>query len=233
MLILIERNSMRDPIEEFYDEGYELVMGTGLVGLYWRFIHRQLNKYAKFASNTSILEIGAGHGQHFDQTNPVSRSYFETDIRKSMGYDKHFEISDLNLLGRNKRLLNGEDLTVIPNESFDVVLSTCVIAHLDNPASALVEWRRVLKVGGKLVFYVPCEPGLFLRLTRYFSTRIKFNRLGIRQQEINDLEHRNHFPYLRLLILKTLGKEGLKEIRYPFRKLPWDLNHFSIFVLTK
>ena len=224
---------MNNPIEDFYEDGYEQIMGTGLVGLYWKFIHKKINSYIEFTPSTTVLEIGAGHGQHFDQTLPASLSYLETDRRQTLGYNKDFEVSDLKLLGRNKRLLNGEDLSVIPDHSFDVVISTCVLAHLSNPDSALPEWHRVLKPGGVLIFYVPCEPGLFLRLTRYFSTRIKFNRMGINQREIHDLEHRNHFPYLWLLIKKTFTDTYYKEYRFPFRKLPWDFNHFAIFVVSK
>lgn len=224
---------MNDIIEEFYEDGYQKVMGTGLVGIYWKFIHKKINSHCKFLPISKVLEIGAGHGQHYDQTLPTSFSYFETDIRESMGYTQHFEVSDLNLSGRNKRLLNGEDLSIIPSESFDIILSTCVIAHLDNPAAALTEWKRVLKYGGVLVFYVPCEPGLFLRFSRYYSTRIKFNKLGFFQHDINYLEHRNHFPYLRVLISQTIGNQNLKEFRFPFKKFIWDLNHFSIFVITK
>ena len=39
---------MKNSIEEFYEDGYEQVMGTGLVGLYWKFIHKKMNSFCEF-----------------------------------------------------------------------------------------------------------------------------------------------------------------------------------------
>src|SRR3954468_17271504 len=42
-----------------------------------------------------------------------------------------------------------------PDSSCDFVLSSHVLEHLANPLRALMEWRRVLRPGGKLFMLVP------------------------------------------------------------------------------
>ncbi|MEI6150594.1 MAG: methyltransferase domain-containing protein, partial [bacterium] len=48
------------------------------------------------------------------------------------------------------RLLTAENLTQEPSDSYDVVLSTQVLEHVENPAAYLAECRRILKPGGQL-----------------------------------------------------------------------------------
>ena len=220
-------------IDLFYDEAYEKVMGTGLIGLFWKFIHKQMNRTIEWHPTSVVLEVGAGHGQHYDQTNPESALYIETDIRESMGYTSNFQKTDLSLQGRLKRKMNAEVLTDIPNDSIDVLVATCILAHLTNPENALAEWRRVTKVGGSIIIYVPCEPGILLRFTRILSTAKKFKSVGIEQREIHWLEHRNHYLFLQILLHKAFSADTTKIRKFPFKYLLWDLNLYSIYTVTK
>lgn len=224
---------MPKEVDLFYDQSYEEEMGTGLIGIFWRFIHRQLSRIVASTDNSIIFEIGAGHGQHFDSAFHKSRLYIETDIRQSFGYLKTFSDKDLNLSGRIKRVMNAEALILVPNNSVDRVVVTCVLAHLRNPDTALIEWRRIVKPDGRLVIYIPCEPGLFLRFSRYFTTRKKLNSLGVNQDAIHWLEHRNHFPYLQLLIKQAFRNDNVQVKRFPFACLPWDLNLYAIISIDK
>jgi len=65
-----------------------------------------------------------------------------------------------------------------PDQCFDRVIATCLIAHLKDPEVALTEWRRVLRKGGELTMYVPCELGFSLRLFRKLFLAPKAKRLG-------------------------------------------------------
>jgi SAM-dependent methyltransferase len=53
------------------------------------------------------------------------------------------------------------NLSAVPSERYDFVLSSHALEHTANPLKALVEWRRVLKSGGALVLVVPHKDGTF------------------------------------------------------------------------
>jgi ADP-heptose:LPS heptosyltransferase/predicted SAM-dependent methyltransferase len=48
-----------------------------------------------------------------------------------------------------------ERLTLFAGESFDCVLSSHVLEHIEDYRSALAEWWRLVKVGGTLILYLP------------------------------------------------------------------------------
>ncbi len=53
------------------------------------------------------------------------------------------------------------DLTPIPAETYDFVLSSHTLEHIANPLRALTEWQRVLRPGGCLALIVPHKDGTF------------------------------------------------------------------------
>ena len=55
----------------------------------------------------------------------------------------------------------GADLSVIPSETYDFVLSSHMLEHTANPLRALAEWKRVLKPGGGMVLVVPARDATF------------------------------------------------------------------------
>ncbi|NVM23592.1 MAG: class I SAM-dependent methyltransferase [Desulfobacterales bacterium] len=53
------------------------------------------------------------------------------------------------------------DLSDIPSEAYDFILSSHTLEHIANPLRALYEWIRVLKVNGIIVLIVPHKDGTF------------------------------------------------------------------------
>jgi SAM-dependent methyltransferase len=58
-------------------------------------------------------------------------------------------------------ILDDLDLPVLPDDAYDVVLSSHVIEHIANPLRALAAWRRVTVPGGHLLIVAPHMSGTF------------------------------------------------------------------------
>jgi SAM-dependent methyltransferase len=108
-----------------------------------------------------VLDAGAGEARH--------RSWFKRGryIALDAGYgDAAWNYSGLDIRG---------DLERIPlrSESVDCILCMVVLEHTKNPKQVLLEFARVLKMGGSLVMVVPFlweehqAPHDFFRFTRH------------------------------------------------------------------
>lgn len=225
--------TLNPDLEKFYLNAYQDVMGKGAIGFLWKFIHRKLDSKIEIPANSIILELGSGHGQHFSQFKPPFKLYIQSDFQEMLGFKDFFKVEDLGQFGMVKRWIDAEDLKLIPSGSIDCVIMTCVLSHLNNPQKSLSEIRRVLKNSGTFRVYLPCEPGLFLRFARFFTTKRKLRAKGIIQEDIHWMEHRNHYPGMIFWIRKIFEVDIIAKKTYPFNWLSWDLNLFSIIRITK
>ncbi len=212
--------------EDVYTSGlYDKVMTTGLIGRYWNKIHRNMEKPFDKRTFPTILEIGAGTGQHFQFVKCEFNKYFETDIR-------------LNLLinstrSRHKRIRREcqdvQELT-FKDSYFDRVIVTCVLAHVEDVLKSLKEIRRVCKDGGVITIYLPTEPGLFLRIVRSLSTVAKNYRLGVSDPYFSHFqEHRNYFLAVNHFIKSIYADSNVNRRYFPFKGLSWNLNLYAIY----
>lgn len=90
-----------------------------------------------------LLEIGVGNGTHFKYYNTHNVVGIETSrsmLSRARKNSKH----NIQLFH-----MNGEDL-LFPNEAFDYVILSHVIAVVDNPEELFNEVYRVLKPNGKV-----------------------------------------------------------------------------------
>lgn len=97
--------------------------------------------------NQVIADIGCGTGRHW----PL---LFQNKPAKLTGYD----VSD-GMLNRLKLKFPDADtvqitnnfLSDIPDNTYDLIISTLTVAHIENLDEALSEWCRVLKPGGHII----------------------------------------------------------------------------------
>ena len=110
-----------------------------------------------------LLEFGAGTGdllRHL-MANGYAGSMTGTDLlpRPSQLPDEAAWIqTDLN-----------HPLASIPEASFDVIVSTEVIEHLENPRAMIRDFWRMLKSGGKVILTTPNQESLRSLLALLFS----------------------------------------------------------------
>ena len=116
--------------------------------------HRQLAQFGniKTCESPVILEIGAGRGEHLKFVKADYSKYVMTDISE---WGKA-EIEEIIKLDHriSFELANIEKLS-FPDNTFDRLICTCVLIHVDEPFLALEELKRVTKPGGVISFYMP------------------------------------------------------------------------------
>ena len=225
-------NSGRGNVELYYQEFYSKMMGhesNGVLSILWKYPHRVMEKNFKSNAGKRILELGFGEGEHLSFVAEDFAEYLATDLDA-----KRLERFRPKLIP-NTKLMQCDAMSLpFPDESFDRVIATCLIAHLRNPELALTEWRRVLKEGGELTMYVPCEPGFSLRLFRKLFSAPKAKRLGfegfnlyIARDHVNDA-----FRVLNLAA-EVFRRDSFQQVFRPFPIRSWYLNLFCVVHIVK
>ncbi len=121
-----------------------------------------LRNYKAFFYNKKGLEIGGptqlfrknqalplyGLCESLDGCNFSSDTIWEGKIDKTYSYDKGKPPG-------HQYICEADNLSGIPDEKYDFLISCHSLEHIANPVKALLEWRRVLKPNGILCIIVP------------------------------------------------------------------------------
>jgi phosphatidylethanolamine/phosphatidyl-N-methylethanolamine N-methyltransferase len=219
---------VEDGLDIFYRDHYSNFIETGLVGFAAKLSHRSLEvgqSSKRTGEQFRILEVGAGGGQHVKFCNQDYSEYILTDLRPE------------NLPKSEGRVISNKDIVpadCLPysDQSFDRVIATCLVAHLNDPNKAVGEWLRVVKDSGNITIYVPCEPGFILRILQHVITNKKKKKMGIANPKL--LHYRDHIQtYVRLKEEIQHLSANVKIRRYPFPMLSWNFNLWAVFHITK
>ena len=201
---------------ELYQDSYSKLLYSGLLGRLSAFPHFLMEFHLRNLNLGKVIELGAGSGEHRRFVKHSYTLYLETDLNKSLTNSSVVQ-------------MNAEKLDLIEDSSYDRLIATCLLAHLANPEQALLEWRRVVKPGGIISIYVPCEPGVILRLFRFLTTNIKARRQGYDHYAIHYVEHRNYYISMKYMIKSVFKLDSIKRVRFPLPLLSWNFNFFEIY----
>ena len=86
-----------------------------------------------------VLDLGAGMAKYKEIIKKSATEYIACDVKKNENIDKVCDVSNLDFLP----------------ESFDTVISTQVLEHVDNPFTVAQEIKKVLKTGGNAIITAP------------------------------------------------------------------------------
>jgi len=219
----------------FYENLYEKVLNEGAVGFVSKIVHKTLELGLSDKNYPSVLELGAGHGQHFQYVSHKFESYLQTDLVPLWEKSKAGLSESNSLRGSGKltnQIVDAEDLSSFDDKKFDRVIVSCLLAHLNRPETALKEWRRVVRNGGLVTIYVPSEPGLVLRLLRTLTTARKLKKSGANARLIHYVEHRNYWITMNILIREVFSLDNIRKKRYPIPFFSWNFSLWDVYQIT-
>jgi ubiquinone/menaquinone biosynthesis C-methylase UbiE len=207
----------------YYGKFYTKVVGintTGILSFFWKYPHILLEKPFKNNEGYKIIEVGAGQGEHIDFVVPNYSEYLVTDNN----------INQLNKISLNKgyqiktQKVDAESIKFVDN-SFDRLISTCLLSHLNNPEKAIIEWRRIVRHDGYISIYLSTDPSIALRIFRKFTTKRKAKRLGFIGYDLFIArEHKNSAQSLIDIIKYNFRNDSIKIKFRPFVLRSWYLN---------
>lgn len=183
------KHTSKNPIQKFLIKNY----------------YSSLISLAKPLKAESIIDAGCGEGFTMDK---ILKSDVVNKI-EGIEYSKDAIIFGKKLFPDLKFVQGTVYELPYKNSSFDLVVCTEVLEHLEDPAKALKEMLRVSKK--YLIISVPNEP--FFMISNFLRGK-NLSRLG------NDEGHTNHWGVVSLK--KYLNQNGvkIKKVNLPF---PWIL----------
>lgn len=169
-----------------------------------------------------LLDLGCGKVPFYPFYKPLVSSITCVDWGNSYNGNEHIDVfCDLN----GKLPFN--------DNSFDTIILSDVIEHLNNPLNTLCEVKRVIRNGGKIILNYPFLYGIhespfdFGRYTKFqiqnWSNSLSFNILIEREYGglIDILEHAS----IRILKKKRGGRFLEKLIYWIFTKIRTEKNN--------
>ncbi|RLA07414.1 MAG: methyltransferase [Gammaproteobacteria bacterium] len=149
----------------------------GIKGLFNTVINKLLSRKAEcyplccdLFSKGQGLEIGGLTGR-FNKNGilpiyPIIKKLDNCNFSQTTTWEGQITTGKTFLYDKNQKpgtqyVSEASDLSVIPTEKYDFIISSHVIPHLANPIKALKEWVRVLKEGGHMLISIPHKDGTF------------------------------------------------------------------------
>jgi len=226
---MISRKSI---IKKYYSANYDNYLNDdGLIRIANRTLERKIERNSNKQDNY-VLEIGGGGGEHLKYvSNFPQKNYIILDPRET----SKPTVRKLKKLSSKIKFVSGvaEDIP-FPNRYFDRIVSSCVLAHLDDPLASLLECRRVTKENGTLSFLVTTDPGFLNQLVKKMYSYPKLNKLSEYPADlIYALDHKNGVINLLSIIRYVFKNDSIKLNYYPFFIPSVNFNLAVIVNVTK
>jgi phosphatidylethanolamine/phosphatidyl-N-methylethanolamine N-methyltransferase len=168
-----------------------------------------------------VLEIGAGTGEHYAFVRHAAEQYILSDSDPEALAVARRKLPESSPEKLGFELQSAQQLSH-PEQSFDRVIATHILEHINQPHLALKEWRRVVKDSGTLIVLIPTDPGIAWRLGRRLGPRRNAIAQSITYDHVMAREHVNLCANL-ITLLRHYFPSSL-ESWWPFPIPSVDLN---------
>jgi phosphatidylethanolamine/phosphatidyl-N-methylethanolamine N-methyltransferase len=215
----------RRSFSDVYDESnYESPLQAAVMRASHRLVERSLDAQASYGT---VLEIGAGTGEHLSFVRHAFETYILSDgDPATLEVARRKTQSDARADKLKFELQDGSTLSHA-DASIDRIVAVHVLEHIYQPHLAVKEWRRVLRPGGLLSILIPTDPGIAWRLGRHLGPRRNALRRGIAYDYVMAREHVNSCNNL-VAILRHYFPDR-HEAWWPLPIPSIDLNLFFAF----
>ncbi|WP_421790971.1 class I SAM-dependent methyltransferase [Hyphobacterium sp.] len=202
-------------------------------------------KHLQLSDGDRVLDLGCGRGRHTHALywNEVPVHVTGLDLSKEdvmATADGFFDLPPPDASKNRSGTLTAGDAHRLPfsDNSFDAVICSEVLEHVEDPDGVIAEIDRITKPGGQVALSVPrywpewiCwklsegyrnTPGGHVRIFRHDGLHDAARRAGLRKVR-HHWAHALHSPYwwLQCAVWKTKDKNGLVNAYRRF--LEWDL----------
>jgi ubiquinone/menaquinone biosynthesis C-methylase UbiE len=208
---------------------------TGLQGWGNGLIDKLIERKSPPKANICVLEIGGSSGEHllYVKKKEFTEWGSYTILDLNPGETNPNLYSHYSRLGVKFKQGNIESMP-FPDKNFDLVISTCVLAHVKNPETSTIEINRVLKTNGTLIIGMPCDPGMLNRLIKTLFTYPIMRRNGSKNPKLEYArEHRNPIGNLITILDHVFYNQKIEKFFFPFRIKSWNLNLILLIKIKK
>jgi SAM-dependent methyltransferase len=221
--------SRKEMLDGFYADDYSRIAVTAkesrASGYLHRSIERRLGSETRFAH---VLELGGNRGEHVPFVRHSFDEYHLTDLRmprppKAITDDARVRVSEVDAGN-----------TGFDDGSFQRVIATCLLHHVDDPMAVAQEMRRVTTPGGVVSILLPTDPGLAYRAARWLTSGRLARREGIaeRSRLLHALDHRNHFRSIAIQLSEVFRDDEVHVSWLPTQLRSVELNLLTVWHIT-
>ena len=169
----------------------------------WDIIKRLIKEYQKEAK---ILEMGCSagllikelHDSGFTDIHGIDISKDAIKIAKEKGI-KNIEVSDAAK-------------TKFKNKTFDVIIASDILEHIQDDHKTIFEWKRLLKENGTLIIFVPAFMSLWSKhdeVNKHFKRYKNKELIELAERDFNIIKkgYWNFSLFFPMFVLRKLKKK--------------------------
>lgn len=159
-------------------------------------------RLSQLRPDMNVCEFGCGIGVFLPTLTKQVASVYAVDIFPQYAREiaRRFNLT-VNIL---------EDISIIPDDSLDIIFAVEVMEHLDHPEEITRLFYKKIKSGGKLIVSSPTETALY-KLGRFLVGYNKYH------------EYHKQNAYQLREIIRENGFVLQRTVRYPSPLLPLNL----------
>jgi len=127
--------------------------------LFWQRLHKVMDYIERDAPYEHVLDFGCGSGVMLSFLCGISNRVTATDI-DLLPFER---VSRLRAFPTNLKVHDAREVTLrdLPKASFDIIVATDVLEHVDDISGTLIDMKALLKPGRQIIISGPTENILY------------------------------------------------------------------------